>query len=127
MSKLTSKSTPKSNLAANITGIVSGKCPKCRKGNIFQDHGDILKIKMPRMHSHCSECNYTFEKEPGYFVGSMYVSYALAVAELMAVFIALAYFLNVYLIMVIMLVILLLLSFFNFRYSRIIWIYIFQS
>jgi uncharacterized protein (DUF983 family) len=117
----------KSNLAHNLKGIVTGKCPKCSKGNIFLNSGNMSKLKMPEMHANCPVCNYKFEKEPGYFLGSMYVSYALAVAELMAIFIALVYFLNLYLIMVIMLVVLLLLSFFNFRYSRIIWIYIFQS
>ena len=117
----------KSNLAHNIKGIVTGKCPKCSKGDIFSDSGNILKFRMPVMHTHCPVCNYTYEKEPGYFLGSMYVSYALSVAELFVVFVSLVYFLNLYLIMGIMLVVLLLLSFFNYRYSRIAWIYIFRS
>jgi len=31
------------------------------------------------MHEFCPACGHRFEREPGYFVGAMYVSYALAV------------------------------------------------
>ena len=30
------------------------------------------------MHPTCPVCDHKFEREPGYFVGAMYVSYALA-------------------------------------------------
>ena len=32
-----------------------------------------------RMHERCPACGLQFEREPGYFVGAMYVSYALSV------------------------------------------------
>lgn len=32
-----------------------------------------------RMHERCPVCDLRFEREPGYFVGAMYVSYALSV------------------------------------------------
>jgi len=31
------------------------------------------------MHDVCPACGHVFEREPGYFVGAMYVSYALAI------------------------------------------------
>lgn len=31
------------------------------------------------MHDHCPVCNLKFEREQGYFVGAMYVSYALSI------------------------------------------------
>jgi hypothetical protein len=34
------------------------------------------------MHDACPVCRLTFAREPGYFVGAMYVSYALAVPAL---------------------------------------------
>jgi hypothetical protein len=34
------------------------------------------------MHEACPVCRLTFAREPGYFVGAMYVSYALAVPAL---------------------------------------------
>lgn len=78
------------------------------------------------MHSHCSHCGYRFEKEPGYFIGSLYVSYALAVAEMLALFIALVFWVDIYWILGILLFALVALSFINFRFARIIWIWIFQ-
>lgn len=33
-----------------------------------------------RMHRNCPACGIAFEREPGYFLGAMYFSYALAVA-----------------------------------------------
>lgn len=111
----------------NFQGIVSGKCPKCKKGNIFADKGNVFLVREPKMHSHCTNCGYRFEKEPGYFIGSLYVSYGLAVAELLSLFIiANSIFESVYWILAVMIVTLLLLSFFNFRNARTIWIYIFQ-
>ena len=37
------------------------------------------------MHPACPSCGLVFEREPGYFVGAMYVSYALAVPAYAAV------------------------------------------
>ena len=31
------------------------------------------------MHDHCPVCNLKFEREQGYFVGAMYVSYGLSI------------------------------------------------
>ena len=31
----------------------------------------------PKMHERCPACDLMFEREPGYFLGAMYVSYAL--------------------------------------------------
>jgi hypothetical protein len=33
------------------------------------------------MHRTCPDCGLPFEREPGYFLGAMYFSYALAVAS----------------------------------------------
>ena len=33
-----------------------------------------------RTYRRCNHCNYRFEREQGFFVGAMYVSYAIAVA-----------------------------------------------
>lgn len=110
----------------NLQGIAHGKCPKCKTGNIFKDKGNIFLVRAPKMHSHCPECGYRFEKEPGYFIGSLYVSYALAVAEMLALFIGIYFFFTVNQILAILLIALVLLSFFNFRNARTIWIYIFQ-
>ena len=34
----------------------------------------------PKMHERCPVCGLRFEREPGYFLGAMYISYALGLA-----------------------------------------------
>lgn len=50
--------------------ILRQRCPRCREGRVFQG--------LMRMRDRCATCGHRFEREPGYFVGAMYVSYALA-------------------------------------------------
>lgn len=57
---------PRSALAA----ILRLRCPRCRQGRVYAGHF--------AMHETCGECGYKFQREPGYFLGAMYVSYALA-------------------------------------------------
>lgn len=111
---------------AVINKLLQCKCPKCGEGKIFQYDGNIFLLKAPVMHEQCPVCEYRFEKEPGYFIGSLYVSYGLAVGELMVLFAILYFLLSFYALMVAMLLSLVLLTFINFRYARTIWIYIFQ-
>lgn len=54
--------------------VLRQRCPRCHRGRMFS--GWI------RMYAACPVCRYAFEREPGYFVGAMYVSYALAVPTL---------------------------------------------
>jgi len=37
------------------------------------------------MHDRCLECGLRFNREPGYFLGAMYVSYALALVLIAAI------------------------------------------
>ncbi len=62
-----------------LKGIVRRLCPRCRKGAIFSS--SILRI-FPAMHPYCPECGLKFEREPGYFLGAMYISYGLALVTI---------------------------------------------
>jgi uncharacterized protein (DUF983 family) len=44
-------------------------------GNIFRY--SIFR-GFPKMHERCPVCDLKFEREPGYFLGAMYISYGLA-------------------------------------------------
>jgi uncharacterized protein (DUF983 family) len=46
------------------------RCPRCHHGKVFRG--------LLAMNRNCSVCGLTFEREPGYFLGAMYVSYAFA-------------------------------------------------
>lgn len=101
------------------------KCPRCRKGNIYE--GPTYGLKVQKMNSHCPYCGLRFEREPGYFYGAMYVTYAFAIAEMVTACMA-TYFITgddssfvLYATVAILSVVLL--SPFNYRYSRIILMY----
>ena len=108
-----------------LTDILTEKCPKCGKGQVFAEKGNIFLFRLPKMHANCSNCNHRFEKEPGYFFGSMFVSYVVTVGEMIVFFLIANQFIDSYLTIVVLIGILsILLSTFNFRISRMLWIYL---
>ncbi|HEU4497457.1 MAG TPA: DUF983 domain-containing protein [Flavobacterium sp.] len=111
-----------------LKNIIQNKCPQCAKGHVFKTNGNPLLLQMPHMNASCARCGHKFVKEPGFFFGAMYVSYALAVAEMAAIFIITRLFaasLQHSLLFIIAGAFLL--CTLNFRYSRLLWIYMFDS
>lgn len=112
-------------MASLITNIKQEKCPSCRKESVFKTKGNVFLFKMPIMKEKCSNCGRRFEKEPGYFTGAMYISYGLCIIE-MIIALILFEFVDIhynYLIVLLSLTVILLWPF-NFRMSRIIWMYL---
>jgi uncharacterized protein (DUF983 family) len=108
-------------------GIVNAKCPRCRIGKVFE--GPAYGFRVQKMNENCPYCGLKFEREPGYFYVSMFVSYAMNVAEMISASVA-AYVLglplvyeNLWYYVAILLVAVLLFSPFNYRYSRIVLLY----
>ena len=58
-------------LRTRLAAVAAARCPRCRGARIFRG-----RLAMNRV---CPACGLRFEREPGYFTGAMYVSYALAV------------------------------------------------
>ena len=110
---------------ATVASALKGKCPKCEKGDIFREKGNILLLKVPKMNEHCEVCGYKFDKEPGYFLGAMYVSYGLTILEMLVLFLATFWYVPLAAFFAIILGALVLFSFFNFRLARVIWINLF--
>ncbi len=63
-------------------------CPRCRQGRLFKNPVSIGLKKNMAMHKNCEVCGQPTEKEPGFYYGTGYVSYALAVAISVATFVA---------------------------------------
>ena len=64
-------------------GIRRELCPRCRQGQLFRLpvwRGPIA------MHDRCPVCGLKFEREPGYFVGAMYMSYALTLLPALLIY-----------------------------------------
>lgn len=56
--------------------MIHGVCPRCQEGAIYRR--PIWRAWLD-MYDRCPVCGLHFEREQGYFLGSMYVSYALSV------------------------------------------------
>ena len=63
--------------------VLYNKCPRCNMGDFFYSHPYNFK-QFGNKHHNCSSCDLKFESEPGFFFGSMYVSYAISVALFVA-------------------------------------------
>ena len=111
-----------------LKGMMKGKCPHCGEGNVFEPLANPLKL--PVMKKECEVCHHLFEEEPGFFWGSMYVSYSLGIAIGLAVFfMSQLFFDDTFDLRIIWIVTgaLLLFSSVNFRISRMVWMYLFSS
>ena len=109
-----------------ITGVHKEKCPNCGKGHVFEKRTKIFR--MPVMNEQCSECDYRFEREPGYFIGAMYISYGLAIFQgILAFILCSMLFPEIAIEWMVAAVILpmLLLAKKNYKWSRILYIHIF--
>jgi uncharacterized protein (DUF983 family) len=56
----------------DIRAMVRGACPRCGEGAIFR--APVWRGALA-MHERCPACGLKFEREPGYFLGALYVSY----------------------------------------------------
>ena len=108
-----------------IVAILQEKCPRCREGNMFES--SLFNIsKFSNMNETCPHCNQKFEVEPGFFIGAMYVSYAMSVGLFLVTGMALYHLFDdpelwVYLTVITILVIVLLPVLY--RYSRVLYLY----
>lgn len=68
------------NISA-IRGIVRQVCPRCRQGPMFRPFSIRRWLDMNAV---CPVCDLKFDREPGYFLGAMYVSYLLSIPPVLA-------------------------------------------
>ena len=62
---------------STLRSILQQRCPRCREGKIF---GYSIFRGFPKMHPRCAICDLKFQREEGYFLGAMYISFGLALA-----------------------------------------------
>lgn len=65
-----------------LRAILGLRCPRCRQGLLFRG--------LITMEDACGVCGLVYEREHGYFVGAMAISYALAIIVLGVLFVAFA-------------------------------------
>ena len=77
------------------------------------------------MHPKCPVCGLLFEREQGYFIGAMYISYGTAIPFYLAAYFLVRHYWHHSIFVDLVVSVALFLPFvpFVFRYSRILWIY----
>jgi len=117
----------KNSQVSLLPSIIKAKCPRCREGNMFTT-GNLYSRQFSDMYPNCPCCGQTFEPEPGFYYGAMYVSFGLSTGIFLAVILALNFLVEeITLPMVLISVIIIVLGLLPimFRLSRAIWINIF--
>jgi len=111
---------------SGIGALLTGRCPRCHKGPIFRP---FLSRGVLSMYPSCPICGLDYEPEPGYFLGAMYVSYAIGILTILPVAMALVFLLGVSLAatLVVAAIQALLMMAFMFRASRIFWLHLDQA
>jgi hypothetical protein len=74
-----------------LWSIFAMRCPRCRKGPMFKDANPYKKFSLKHifnMYDNCPVCKQKYDMEPGFWYGTGYVSYALAVALSVTTFVA---------------------------------------
>ncbi|MFN0048582.1 MAG: DUF983 domain-containing protein [Cytophagales bacterium] len=108
--------------------FIGQKCPQCRKGNMFKSSTYNL-LHFGDANTNCPHCNLYFEREPGFFTGAMYFSYAINVAIIAVAGVGIQFFFNpdIYVLVGCVSFATLLAMPFTFRYSRMMMMYLFSG
>jgi uncharacterized protein (DUF983 family) len=113
---------------SKFSAFLAQTCPHCHAGPVFKH--PTFSLKFMQMYDKCTVCGQKYEIEPGFFWGSMYISYFMTVIIGFAVgFTDFQLVPNPPVLQVIGLICiaLLILSPVSFRYSRMIMLYSFAS
>lgn len=110
-----------------LYSILNNKCPRCHEGNFFITNNPYDLKNFGKQHDNCPICKEDYRREPGYYFGATYVSYALTVGFGIGLFLLLcvAFSVEVIPFIITLSVLLFLLLPLFYRFSRIIWIHIF--
>ncbi|WP_114782582.1 DUF983 domain-containing protein [Botryobacter ruber] len=111
-----------------LYSILNFKCPRCHEGDMFEKGTLFNYRRFSRMNDKCSCCGQTFEPEPGFYYGAMFISYGFSTALFVLVWIMLSFLVEeVTLTMMVLTLIIIVVGLLplTFRLSRSIWLNIF--
>lgn len=107
--------------------LLQGKCPRCHTGDIFKYSIAGHLWQFNQMNSICPHCEVRLEPEPGFYQGAMYVGYGFTIFCIIlvsAILYSVGYYSEwVYIGVIVSLLVLLIPL--NYRYSRIVYLYLF--
>lgn len=110
---------------SRLFSIINLRCPRCKVGPLFKAGQISRPGSLFAMHSACPHCKQSYEPEPGFYFGAMFVSYGINTALFISSWGALLFIYPNYslsLLLAILLAVVLLSLPFSFRLSRSIWL-----
>lgn len=111
-----------------LTSILCLHCPKCRTGSLFQSGKISRPGSLFSMQPACMHCKQSFEPEPGFYFGAMFISYGINTALFIGSWVALMFIYPDYslsMLLGILAVVVILSLPLSFRLSRSIWLALF--
>ena len=110
-----------------LYSIFGNKCPRCHEGSFFENANPFNLKKFDKMNEQCKVCNEPFEREPGFYFGGMYGSYALYTALIASVLVSFVVIweINVFYVLAVLIPLIILTQPLFFRWGRLFWINIF--
>src|SRR3954463_6152907 len=70
-----------------VLSILKNKCPRCRRGDLYKNKGAFRLKGLMKMNDKCPVCGQPLDMEPGFYYGTIMISYAIAVLFSIATFI----------------------------------------
>ncbi|OJU75849.1 MAG: hypothetical protein BGO09_13545 [Bacteroidetes bacterium 47-18] len=67
-----------------VWSVVNNKCPHCRKGDMFLEKNPYKLSAILKMHKYCPACEGDLEPEVGFYFGTGYISYGLSIVVCIA-------------------------------------------
>ena len=112
---------------SKLYSILFNKCPKCHTGSFWASNNPFRNMLFSTEKSceTCENCSFNYEIEPGFWYGSMYVSYAISVVVMVLFWTLTTFFfpiINIFNEILIIVFAILLVSPLNYHLSRLIWI-----
>ena len=68
--------------------VFKNKCPKCHEGGYFESKNPYNFKTLGKMPDRCLSCGQSFVIENGFYVGAMFVSYAIGAAIFITLWVA---------------------------------------
>jgi uncharacterized protein (DUF983 family) len=62
-----------------LVSIFNNRCPRCRRGSLYQLKGAFRFKGLMKMNEKCPVCGQPLDMEPGFYYGTIMISYAIAV------------------------------------------------
>ena len=129
LSGISGTETAKGNVIkkSKCSALLEARCPRCKEGRIFK-YATFNYLRYHESFENCPCCGLRYEREPSFFTGAMYLSYFMNVGIILTIGLTIFYTdhntdLWVYLAAIFPVVLLLMPV--NFRYSRVVMLYLF--